>query len=106
MHNVGFALTGAWRVLVVSLVLGAGLPTLFAVGIRVLSLGAGEVRITETGVTAPASHPVGKILAGLCFGVVLAAVAVGITFIVVTGFGGKLSFEHVYPTIEAAGKRK
>ena len=33
MHNLGFALDGAWRVLLAGLLLGAGLPVLFALGI-------------------------------------------------------------------------
>ncbi len=43
--------------------------------------------------------PGGKALAVVCFAVVVAAVALGITFIVASGFGKALSFEHVYPTI-------
>ena len=39
-HIVGFALEGAWKVLLASLILGAGLPTLFALGIRSLAYGA------------------------------------------------------------------
>ena len=38
-------------------------------------------------------------LAVLCFAVVVVAVALGITYIVASGFGKALSFEHVYPTI-------
>ena len=41
----------------------------------------------------------GRVLAALCFAVVLAGVALGITFIVASGFGYALSFEHVYPTL-------
>jgi hypothetical protein len=100
MHNVVLAFAAAWRVLLASLVLGAGLPMLFALGIRALSFGAsGEVVIRETGVTSPAPHPLGRLLGGVCFAVVLMAVALGITFIVASGFGKMLSFEHVYPTI-------
>lgn len=100
MHNVVLAFAAAWRVLLASLVLGAGLPLLFALGIRSLSLGAsGEVVISGTGVTSPAPHLVGKLLAGACFTVVLVAVALGITFIVASGFGKALSFEHLYPVI-------
>ena len=46
-----------------------------------------------------AAHPVGRVLAALCFAVVLAGVALGITFIVASGFGKALSFENVYPTL-------
>ncbi|MDQ6897386.1 MAG: hypothetical protein M3171_12390 [Actinomycetota bacterium] len=44
-------------------------------------------------------HPVGRALAVLCFIVVLAGVALGITIVVASGFGQAVSFAHVYPTI-------
>ena len=100
MNNVGFALDGAWRVLLASLVLGAGLPVLFALGIRSLAWGAGgDAEVHESGVTAPTPHPIGTVIGWLCFGVVLLGVLLGITFIVASGFGKALSFEHLYPTI-------
>lgn len=100
MHNVVLAFSAAWRVLLASLVLGAGLPVLFTLGIRALSFGtSGEVVIRESGVTSPAPHPMGKVLGGLCFAVVIVAVVLGIMFIVASGFGKMLSFEHIYPVI-------
>jgi hypothetical protein len=85
VHIVGHALDGGWRVLLAGLALGAGLPILFAVGIRQTAGGGTFGR--ATGYTL--------------FAVVLLGVALGITFIVATGFGKALSFEHVYPTIVA-----
>ena len=41
MHNFTFALEGAMRVLVVGLVFGAGLPAVYALGIRALAYGDG-----------------------------------------------------------------
>jgi len=35
----------------------------------------------------------------ILFLIVLAGVVLGITFIVASGFGKALSFEHIYPTI-------
>src|SRR4051812_33378142 len=100
MHNLGFALDGAWRVLLASLILGAGLPALFAVGIRSLAWGAGgDAEVHESGVTGPTPRPIGTVLGWACFAVVLLAVVLGITFIVAGGFGKALSFEHIYPTI-------
>jgi len=93
MHNFGFALEGAWKVLVAGLILGAGLPTLFALGVRSLAYGAGG---SASG--APA-RPIGTLLGWACFAVVLLGVALGITFIVAGGFGKALSFEHIYPTV-------
>jgi hypothetical protein len=37
MNNLSLALQGGWKVLLAGLLLGAGLPTIFAVGIRSLA---------------------------------------------------------------------
>jgi hypothetical protein len=95
MHNLGFALEGAWKVLVAGLVLGAGLPLLFALGIRSLAYGAGG----DAEVHGSRPHPAGTVLGWVLFAVVLAGVLLGIAFIVASGFGKALSFEHVYPSI-------
>jgi hypothetical protein len=100
MHNLGFALEGAGQVLAVCLVLGAGLPALFALGVRALAYGTGgEAQVHASGVSAPTPHRVGTVLAYTCFTIVVLAVALGITFIVASGFGKALSFEHIYPTL-------
>jgi hypothetical protein len=100
MHNVTLALSGAWRVLLASLILGAGLPALFALGVRSLAYGSGgEAEVHESGVTAPTPRPVGTVVAWILFAVVLLGVILGITFIVASGFGKALSFEHVFPVI-------
>lgn len=108
MQNLTLALDGAWRVLLAGLLLGAGLPVLFAFGIRALSFGGtpaavadGDGTASPTAPSVPATHPIGKVLGGACFAVVIAGVALGITFVVATGFGKTLSFEHVYPTVVA-----
>ncbi|GAA4690847.1 hypothetical protein [Nocardioides conyzicola] len=97
MDNLQYAFDGAWRVLLVGLVFGAGLPLVFALGIRSFAWGAGGT----AEVSGAAGNPVGKLLAGLCLAVVLAGVALGITIIAATGFGKEVSFEHGYPTIVA-----
>jgi hypothetical protein len=91
-----------WKILVFGLILGSGLPALFAVGVRSMAYGqGGEAEIHESGVAAPAPHPIGQAVAYLCFAIVLIAVALGITYIVATGFGKVLSFDNIYPTIHA-----
>ena len=98
--NLGFALEGAWKVLLAGLVLGAGLPLVFALGIRSLAWGAGgDAEVHPDGGTGPRANPAGTVLAWLLFLVVLAGIALGITFIVASGFGKQLSFEHIFPTI-------
>lgn len=80
-----------------SLVLGAGLVAVFAVGVRVLvpDEGTGDAHGTASRTHSPAR--VG--LATLCFLVVALGVALGLTYIVAAGQGKVLSFDHGYPTL-------
>jgi hypothetical protein len=95
-------LQDAWKVLLYSLVLGAGLPVVYALGVRALAMG--EVT-TADGAPVPGSrrNPVGVALATICFVVAVAAVGVGLAYIVASGHGEQLSFEHVYPTFVPKG---
>lgn len=99
MNNVVLALDGAWKVLVAGLLLGAGLPTIFALGVRALAHGAGG----RAELSHEPGRPVGTVLAYLCFAFVLVGVGLGITYIVASGFGKALSFEHIYPTLVSKG---
>ncbi len=90
MKILWLAVEGTWHVLLAGLILGAGLPTLFALGVRSLSMGTrGD----------PARRPslLGKVIAGLCFAVVLLAVLAGIATIVAHGLGVQLSFDGIIP---------
>lgn len=89
-------LQDAWKVLLYSLLLGAGLPVLYAVGVRAAALGTPGPE--GTGATDQRLHHLGRVLAGICFAVVIAGVAVGLLYIVASGQGKVLSFDHVYPT--------
>jgi hypothetical protein len=74
-----------WRIVVVGIIAGAGLPALFAVGLRALATpasGHGELPADTTKVVG--GNPLGIAFAGLCFLVVLAAIAWGI-YIIVNG---------------------
>jgi hypothetical protein len=100
MHNIGFAADSALKILVACLLLGAGLPALFAVGIRALAYGAGgEAEVHESGVSGPTPRPLGTVAGYVCFAIVLLGVVLGITFIVASGFGKAVTFTHIYPTI-------
>ncbi|MGO1385031.1 MAG: hypothetical protein ACTHWA_01440 [Arachnia sp.] len=88
MNNIILALEGAGQVLLVGLLLGAGLPAIFALGIRALSYGVGGAADIET----HEPHVIGKVLAGLCFAVVIAAVIAGVGVIVASGFDWELRF--------------
>lgn len=95
----GLFVSSIWKVLAASLVIGAGLPALFAFGVRAMAFGAGGDAEVED---AP-GHPIGRVVGLLCFAVVLLAVALGITVIVAAGFGKSVSFEHVIPTFVGKG---
>lgn len=82
------------QVALVAVLIGAGLPALFAFGIRALASGAGGA--AEVG-NEP-GRPAMKLVAYLCFALVLGVIAVGIAIIVSSGFGYHVSFEHVFPT--------
>ena len=88
----------AWKVVVAGLLLGAGLPALFALGIRLSAEGAGE-----TGAPVTRGRPTYAVLGKACFAVVALAVALGITVVVASGFGKLVSFEHVVPTLVDKG---
>ncbi|ABS01680.1 hypothetical protein [Kineococcus radiotolerans] len=95
VQNLTLVGDALWRILLLALLLGAGLPVLFSAGVRAMAHGAGGDAETSH---AP-GHPIGKVLAIVCFAVVVAAVAIGITYIVASGFGKTLGFEGVVPTI-------
>ena len=99
-HTLSLELQAIWKILVIGVILGAGLPTLFAAGVRALAYGqGGEAEVHAPGTVAAAPNPIGRVIAAGCFAIVVLAVVLGIVFIVASGFGKVLSFEHVYPTI-------
>ncbi|MEU2350988.1 hypothetical protein [Modestobacter sp. NPDC049651] len=100
MHVLGLELQALGKILLVGLLLGAGLPVLFSAGIRAMAWGTGgEAETHPDGGAAAVPHPLGRVLGVLCFAVVLACVALGITYVVASGFGKTFSFEHVVPTL-------
>ena len=81
-------LNALWKICVIGLICGAGLPAVFAIGLRLLSLPA-----SSGGSSAPPSvdddriyfgNVLGAVGAGICFAVVLAAIGLGIDWIVST----------------------
>ncbi|HEY7145075.1 MAG TPA: hypothetical protein VH637_12595 [Streptosporangiaceae bacterium] len=72
-----------WQILVVGLLAGAGLPAVFAVGLRALSMPGRRAR--PAGPDSDhiyGGNPAGAAVAGLCFALVLAAIGYGIYLIV------------------------
>jgi hypothetical protein len=92
-------LQDAWKVLLYSLLLGAGLPVVYALGVRASALGAAGAEGSDgADPSVVRRHALGKTLAGLCFVVVLAGIGVGLAYVVAAGHGEQLSFDHFYPT--------
>lgn len=81
-----------WQVVVASLVVGAGLPALFALGLRGTFQAEGRLEATDPSAdgdgaaalpaVAPRRRTLGVATAVVCFGLVAAAVVAGIVLIV------------------------
>lgn len=84
------------EVLVIGALLGAGLPALFATGVRVLAWSDGAV---DSGSRAGAgmSRTSAKVLAYLIFALVVIIVGLGIAVIVASGLGLDMHFEGLIP---------
>lgn len=80
--NSWINLTALWKIVVVGLLAGAGLPALFAVGLRALSPARTAGSKEAQGGQPSVSSPIGVTAAAVCFAVVLAAIGWGIYSIV------------------------
>jgi hypothetical protein len=65
-----------WRVLVFGLVAGAGLPILFAVGVRAQAVGTGDGPHSQV-----AARPLATVVAYACYALVAVAVVAGVLFV-------------------------
>ncbi|GAB6898232.1 hypothetical protein [Kineosporia succinea] len=99
MHTLSLEWQAIWKIFVVSVILGAGLPALFALGIRAMAFGTGGEAEEHAAGVSPAPHPAGRALAFVIFALVLLVVALGIMVIVAGGFGKEVSFDHIYPVL-------
>lgn len=97
MDTLSLSLQGAWELFYTGMFLGAGLPILFAVGVKLLAGQPAHADGAEG--TIPAPGVLAKILAGICFALVAFAVFVGLLTIVAAGMGKEVSFEHGVPTL-------
>jgi hypothetical protein len=97
-YDLKFAAETIWKVALASLILGAGLPVLYASGIRSLAWGSGG----DAEVTRARPNPVGKILAGVIFLIVAYAIVSGIVYIIATGKGSNydITFKNLIPEIQ------
>ena len=84
MSLMGNAANSLWQVITVGLLFGAGLPTLFALGLR--SLHGGALGVDAAGETTTAKPTIARTaVAYACFAVVVSVVLVGIVWIVANG---------------------
>ncbi|WP_216896714.1 hypothetical protein [Nocardia alni] len=85
MHTVVTDLQQLWRVALAALLFGAGLPTIFAVGVRFQSLSRAAV-VGAPGGTNASGIPLSRRRAALaaavaCYAVVLAIVIAGVLYV-------------------------
>ena len=84
--NSWINLSALWKIVVIGLLAGAGLPALFAIGLRALTLRPGgapaPAGAADDGDEIVGGSALGIALASLCFAVVLAAIGWGIYSIV------------------------
>lgn len=84
MTLIGNTANALWQVLAVGLLLGAGLPTIFALGLRTLF--GGQLGVDENGEAVSAKPTlIRTVIAYACFTVVVAVVLAGIVWIVANG---------------------
>jgi hypothetical protein len=73
-----------WEIVVVGLLAGAGLPAIFALGMRALAIpGKSHVRTSDRELVG--GSPAGTAVAALCFLIVLGAIGYGIYIVVASG---------------------
>jgi hypothetical protein len=79
--NSWIDLSAVGQILLVGLLAGAGLPAIFALGLRALAVGEPGTAGERPAGTGP-GRPLGLLAAGVCFIVVVAAIGYGIDLIV------------------------
>lgn len=92
MDTVRLALEAAWKVLYTGLLLGAGLPIIFALGVRAL---AGPAAVATADGEPPARHvpsPWARAFAWLCFALAAYGVLLGLLVIIGAGQGKIVDF--------------
>ena len=93
MNNLIIAMDGAWKVLVAGLLLGAGIPTLFALAVNGLATAEGG-----EAAAGAAPRPVSKLVALVFFIIILTLVVYGLAWLIFTSLGFKVGFNGPFPT--------
>lgn len=94
MDQLLAAADGAWRVLLTCLLLGAGLPALYTVGLRQLAAANG----VDTA-PPPGGRTLHRVIAYLLFAIVVSAVLAGLAYIILHGFGYTFGVVDGWPAI-------
>ena len=98
MNTVKLLLEGAGEVLVAGLVFGAGLPVVYALALRVLTIGATSYAGPD-GEIHSSPRMSSRLFSGVLIAVVVAGVLLGLMIIVATGFGKEVTFDTIFPTL-------
>jgi formate/nitrite transporter FocA (FNT family) len=98
VNSIELALQGAGRVLFAGLVFGAGLPVVYALAMRALTINSTTVAEADGAIHYRPSV-LGRVLSVLLLAVIVGGVVLGLVMIVASGFGKTVSFEHLIPTI-------
>jgi hypothetical protein len=98
VNTVKLLLEGAGEVLVAGLVFGAGLPVVYALALRVLTLGATSYAGPDGDIHSTPRMS-SRLFSGVLIAVVVAGVLLGLMIIVATGFGKEVTFDTIYPTL-------
>lgn len=99
MRSIELALQGASKVLVAGLIFGAGLPVIYALAMRALTIGSTNT-VDADGAIHLHPTPLGKLLSGVLLAIIVGAVVLGITMIAASGFGKVVSFDSgILPTL-------
>ena len=98
MNTLKLLLEGAGEVLVAGLVFGAGLPVVYALALRVLTIGATSYAAPDGDIHSTPRMS-SRLFSGVLIAVVVGGVLLGLMIIVATGFGKEVTFDTIYPTI-------
>lgn len=98
MNSLELALRGAGSVLVAGLLFGAGLPVVYAVALRALTVGA---TTTTDADGSERAHPsaAGRVLSALLVLVVVGGIVLGLMMIVAAGLGKTVTFDSLVPML-------
>jgi hypothetical protein len=96
-EDVKYAFEAIWKVLIAAVILGAGLPALFAGGIRSLAWAEGGSTETSADGTPAKGNPIGWVIAAVLFLIVAYGLVIGIYYVIATGHGKELQFNSIWP---------